>query len=211
MQPVRALLGDATQLLISPDGELNLIPFAALVDEQRRYLIQRYSFTYLTSGRDLLRMKVSREAKSKPLVVANPSFGEPAAEFLATTARRNVPSNRRRSLTTGRDLSEVYFAPLGSTAREARAIQAVFPDATVLSAAQATEFAVKQINAPRVLHLATHGFFLSEPGAVPTGSVAQVTTTTGNTPTRNSAAPWLNSISDRGAHAGHDTRPQHKF
>jgi len=181
MQPVRALLGDATQLLISPDGELNLIPFAALVDEQRRYLIQRYSFTYLTSGRDLLRMKVSREAKSKPLVVANPSFGEPVAEFLATTARRNVPSNRRRSLTTGRDLSEVYFAPLGSTAREARAIQAVFPDATVLSAAQATEFAVKQINAPRVLHLATHGFFLSEPGAVPTRSVAQVTTTTGNT------------------------------
>jgi tetratricopeptide (TPR) repeat protein len=59
MQPVRALLGDATQLLVSPDGELNLVPFAALVDEQGRYLIQRYSFTYLTSGRDLLRMQVA--------------------------------------------------------------------------------------------------------------------------------------------------------
>ena len=34
MRPVRALVGDASQLLVSPDGELNLIPFEALVDEQ---------------------------------------------------------------------------------------------------------------------------------------------------------------------------------
>ena len=181
MQPVRALTGDATQFLISPDGELNLIPFAALVDEQGRYLIQRYSFTYLTSGRDLLRMKVSREAKSKPLVVANPSFGEPSAQLLATTMKMTAPSSRRRSVTSGRDLSDVYFAPLGSTAQEARAIQTLFPDATVLSAAQATESAVKQIHAPRVLHLATHGFFLSEPSAAETGPVAQGTTTSSNT------------------------------
>lgn len=34
MQPVSALVGDATQLLVSTDGALNLIPFEALVDEQ---------------------------------------------------------------------------------------------------------------------------------------------------------------------------------
>src|SRR6185436_3854788 len=43
MQPVRRLTGDAKQLLISPDGELNLIPFAALVDEQGHYLLERYA------------------------------------------------------------------------------------------------------------------------------------------------------------------------
>src|SRR5258706_5056076 len=194
MQPVRALLGDATQLLISPDGELNLIPFAALVDEQRRYLIQRYSFTYLTSGRDLLRMQVARESKSKPLVVANPSFGEAAAEFLATTKSGDANS-RRRSVTTGRDLSEVYFAPLGGTAQEAHSIQTLFPDAKVLSAAQATESAVKQVKAPRLLHLATHGFFLSEPRpvGVTTSPVAQqITTTTSNT--NSKAAPGAPAI-----------------
>ena len=183
MQPVRTLTGDATQLLISPDGELNLIPFAALVDEQGRYLIQRYSFTYLTSGRDLLRMQVARASKSKPLVVANPSFGEPAAKLVATTTKPTAPASRRRSITTGRDLSEVYFAPLGGTEQEARSIQTLFPDANVLTAAQATESAVKQVNAPRVLHLATHGFFLSEPGAV--GSPSQVATTTSNTNTKS--------------------------
>jgi CHAT domain-containing protein len=177
MRPVRALTGDATQMLISPDGELNLLPFAALVDEQGRYLIQHYSFTYLTSGRDLLRMQVAHESKSKPLVVANPSFGEPGTELLATMkpialSRRSM----RRSVTTGRDLSDVYFAPLGSTAQEARSIQTLFPDANVLSAAQATESAVKQVNAPKVLHLATHGFFLSEQGGIATGPVAPTST-----------------------------------
>src|SRR5262249_47382426 len=52
MRPVRALLGETRRVLISPDGELNLIPFAALVDEQGHYLVERYSISYLTSGRD---------------------------------------------------------------------------------------------------------------------------------------------------------------
>jgi len=163
MQPVRALLGDATQLLVSPDGELNLVPFAALVDEQGRYLIQGYSFTYLTSGRDLLRMQVARESKSGPLVVANPSFGEQA-----TTVARATNSTATRSLT------DTYFAPLAATENEARSIQTLFPDATVLTGLKATETAVKQVVAPRILHLATHGFFLYDgPAIAPTVAIAR--------------------------------------
>src|SRR5262249_11851126 len=74
-QPLRPLLGDVTRLLISPDGSLNLIPFAALVDERGWYAVERYSISYLTSGRDLLRLQVARESKSGPLVVAAPDFG----------------------------------------------------------------------------------------------------------------------------------------
>ncbi|MEP6920741.1 MAG: CHAT domain-containing protein, partial [bacterium] len=188
MQPIRGLMNDATQLLISPDGELNLIPFAALVDEQGRYLVQRYSFTYLTSGRDLLRMQVARASKSLPLVVANPSFGEPATELLASTAKRIAPLSRRRSIATGRDLSEVYFAPLGGTEQEARSIQRLFPEANVLTAAQATESRVKQIHGPRILHLATHGFFLSEQAAV--GPPAQIATAISN-PNAKSVPPAI--------------------
>ncbi len=155
MQPIRALLGDATQLLVSPDGELNLVPFAALVDEQGRYLIQRYSFTYLTSGRDLLRMQIARESKSGPLVVANPSFGEQATTVGVA-----------KSSTSTRSLTNTYFAPLAATENEARSIQMLFPDATVLTGVKATETAVKQVAAPRILHLATHGFFLDDAPAV---------------------------------------------
>jgi CHAT domain-containing protein len=165
MQPVRALIGDATQLLISPDGELNLIPFAALVDERGRYLVEQYSFTYLTSGRDLVRMQVARESKSRPLVLANPSFGEPTAPQIAKvseTRKAIAPNDRRRSVTNARTLSEVYFAPLEATAQEAHTIQMLFPDASLLTGAQATKAALKQANAPRLLHIATHGFFLGE-------------------------------------------------
>jgi len=180
MQPVRALLGETTQLLISPDSELNLIPFGALVDEDGRYLIQRYSFTYLTSGRDLLRMQVARENRSGPLVIANALFGEPAAEQLARVSlatKSNGANGSGRSVTTARDLSEVYFAPLGGTAEEARSIQTRFPDTTMLLRAQATKAALKQIAAPRILHIATHGFFLSAGPTVSNGSVPRAAAT----------------------------------
>ena len=62
-----------------------------------------------------------------------------------------------------RSLSEIYFAPLGGTAQEAQAIQRLFPEARVLVGSQATKAALKQAVAPRVLHIATHGFFLQDP------------------------------------------------
>lgn len=163
MQPVRALVGDATQLLISPDGELNLIPFGALVDEQGHYLIERYACTYLTSGRDLLRLQVARESRSQPLVIANPSFGEHVTEQIASATRKTtVSGNKHQSLTNARNLSEVYFAPLSGTEQEAISIQKLFPEASLLTGAQATKSAVEQTVAPRILHIATHGFFLQD-------------------------------------------------
>ena len=56
LSPVSESIGDAARLLISPDGELNLVPFEALVDRSGHYLLERYSVSYLTTGRDLLRM-----------------------------------------------------------------------------------------------------------------------------------------------------------
>ena len=164
MQPVRALVGDATQLLVSPDGELNLIPFEALVDERGHYLIERYSFTYLTSGRDLLSMQTAPESKHQPVLIANPLFGEPVTEQVArnATAKPDALRARRRNVIEARDISEVYFAPLSATAQEARTIQTFFPEASLLAGEQATEARLKQVAAPSILHIATHGFFLSD-------------------------------------------------
>ncbi len=72
MRPLRALLGVTRRVLLAPDGALNLLPFAALVDERQRYLVTRYSFSYLTSGRDLLRLQLARASQNNPLIVADP-------------------------------------------------------------------------------------------------------------------------------------------
>jgi CHAT domain-containing protein/Tfp pilus assembly protein PilF len=164
MRPIRALIGDATHLLLSPDGELNLVPFEALMDEQGGYVLERYSISYLTTGRDLMRMQVARNSKSAPLLVADPLFGEPGGTRISEAVRASGMTSTsiatRRSITTGEDLSTVYFAPLGGTAEEARRIKALFPDAQVLTGVQATKAALKRAEAPRLLHIATHGFFL---------------------------------------------------
>jgi len=143
MQPIRQLLGNTKTILLSPDAALNLIPFEALVDENNQYLVENYHITYLTSGRDLLRLKDKFASQQSPLIVADPFYGK-AGEKVALT------------------LSEFTFPGLPGTEEEAKAIKNILPQATVLTGSQATENAVKQAKKPHILHIATHGFFKPE-------------------------------------------------
>jgi CHAT domain-containing protein/lipopolysaccharide biosynthesis regulator YciM len=168
MRPVRPLLGDrlgkTRRLLIAPDGSLNLIPFAALVDEHNRFLIERYAVSYLTSGRDLLRLQIHQPSENAPLVVANPAFGRASNVVAQQKSADLQPDDQAR---TQGDQAQIYFQPAPSTGREALAIKAVMPEASLLLREQATESAVKQAKSPRILHIATHGFFLSDREAPP--------------------------------------------
>ena len=166
MRPIRGLVGNAKRLLISPDGALNLIPFEALADEQGHYLVERYSISYLTSGRDLLRLKTARTSKSEPVAIAAPLFEGAeiarAGNGNGALTGRAARGGMRQSVTSGDDLSSLYFASLANTSQEALAIKQLFPETTILTGAGATELALKQVNAPRILHIATHGFFLQD-------------------------------------------------
>jgi hypothetical protein len=89
MQPIRAKLGNTTKLLISPDSQLNLIPFAALVDEQNRYLVETTTITYLTSGRDLLRLQNQVASRQPPVLIANPDYANPGNPTPTTQLQRS--------------------------------------------------------------------------------------------------------------------------
>ena len=163
MRPLRAAYGDVSQLLVSPDGALNLVPFEALIDEQGRYLIERFSISYLTSGRDLLRQQVSRAHRGPPVIIADPRYGEPAPATAGPVRRKQpLPAAPYRSVTTAADPAALYFAPLANTAAEANAIKRFFPDALLLTGPRATKAAVARLEAPRMLHIASHGFFLKD-------------------------------------------------
>jgi CHAT domain-containing protein/Tfp pilus assembly protein PilF len=163
MQPLRAWCGGANRLLISPDGELNLVPFEALVDEGGHYLIQRYAISYLTSGRDLLRMPVVRGSGSEPAIFADPLFGEPV-RTRAEPAPSTASAAATRRSTSAINLASVYFTPLGATAEEARAIKTLFPDAALFTGSLAKKATLQRVEAPRMLHIASHGFFLEDAG-----------------------------------------------
>ncbi|MEB3291352.1 MAG: CHAT domain-containing protein, partial [Leptolyngbya sp.] len=174
--PLRPKLGNATHLLLSPDGQLNLLPFAALVDEQGRYLIQRYTLTYLTSGRDLLRLQNVSPSQQPPVIFANPNYNtaDPTATQLIAAAPVPAPPSRHRGTgvraTQPRsgDMANLRFGPLSGTQREVEAIAPRLPSNTIiLTDANATENVLKQVQAPRILHLATHGFFLEDVDVVP--------------------------------------------
>jgi CHAT domain-containing protein len=149
--PLAALVGDARRIFLSPDADLALVPFAAMMDAEGRYLLERYSVVYLTSGRDLLRGKDRAPAREGPLVLAAPAYGVPSSSPPPADGKRG-----RRA----RDLQDhLPVAPLPETLKEASAIATRLPGARVLVGAAATEGAVKAARGPEVLHLATHGFF----------------------------------------------------
>jgi MYXO-CTERM domain-containing protein len=154
MEPVRRLLGDTRWVILSPDGPLHLVPFGALIDEEGHYLVERYLFSYLTTGRDVLRLEDRNVAwREPPLILANPTFDESSVRPAPDATHRGV-----RSI----DMVTQRLLPLQGTTEEARTIAELFPESRVLLGANATEEAVKAVKGPLLLHLATHGFFLPE-------------------------------------------------
>jgi tetratricopeptide (TPR) repeat protein len=107
MRPLRGVVPDGTRLLVSPDGPLALIPFEALVDEKGTYLIERYPVSYLSAGRDLLRMQVPRTSRDADVIVADPRFGEPRPSSPA-----GEPDDAARRATA--DPGWTYFVRRGS-------------------------------------------------------------------------------------------------
>jgi len=187
MQPIRAKLdsvlpsrpGDNTRkLLLSPDGQLNLIPFAALVDEQNRYLVETTEINYLTSGRDLLRLQNPVASRQPPVLVANPNYANPGnPQSIAQLPNTNPiaiashsPISTRSNSQRSSDLAQLQFGPLPGTAAEAAAIAPKLPEVTLLTDTNATENALKQVQSPQILHIATHGFFLEDVPLVDSGT-----------------------------------------
>lgn len=153
---------DAKHLLISPDGDLSLVPFGALLRQDGHFLAEKFNVTYLSSGRDVLRFGEKDRPRSLSTLVANPDYNAPGEGDAAP-----LPDGPRGSMPI---LARAMFPPLPGTAQEADAIRRFLPDPNVKLQQIATETALKQIAGPKILHVATHGFFLDESGKAAKGT-----------------------------------------
>ncbi|HEY9815927.1 MAG TPA: CHAT domain-containing tetratricopeptide repeat protein [Candidatus Obscuribacterales bacterium] len=147
IDPIASFLPDdpASHVIIVPHDALFLLPFAALQDEDGRYLIERHTVTTAPSIQ-VLALTQSRPISPTSLIVGNPqmpSVGQPP----------------------------LPLSPLPNAEQEAIEI-AAFLDADPLLGAEATEArVVQQMGGAQVIHLATHGLLddLGEvglPGAI---------------------------------------------
>jgi CHAT domain-containing protein len=128
------------------------------MDKHGQYLTQQFELAYLTSGRDLLRMADEPSARGSALVVADPNYG--------TTERTDVLMDTSLQPVRSGDLdgSGMMFSPLPGTAAEAKLLESLLQldDQNVLTGDRATELNLRALHGPRILHVATHGFFLND-------------------------------------------------
>lgn len=155
------LPADNQKIIIAPDGELNLLPFELLPLSTDSYLMDKYSIRHLNVGRDLLRLKFPTTSQpTEPLIIGNPDYNltdETTGIFLDTATETNSSTE-----TIYADIreSQGIFTPIPGTDLEAEKI-AQYLKVTPQTRENALKSLVKSQVSPRILHIATHGYFLS--------------------------------------------------
>lgn len=141
-------------VVIAPDGVLNLIPFEALWSEAEGYALNRHSFTIVPSG-TVLHLLRSEQAKSTRPAFLGVSASEPGAPPKKPAMHSGLGIFRELLEMRRSDL-----AALPSTETEVKSIaKLVGTRSTLLVRNQATEAAFKNepLGEMRVIHLALHG------------------------------------------------------
>ena len=154
LDPLSSATTGSSALFISPDGELNRIPFAALpAPGSRELLADVLKFRLLTTGRELLDLQgASMDQSSQTLVVANPTFHRSAVPVRSSL---HTAASQQRSA----DLGSQQWNQLPGTAKEGRAVAQLI-GGRLLTDVQASVSAIQQQkHAPLVLHLATHAYY----------------------------------------------------
>ena len=140
---------------MSPDGSLNLIPFEVLQDDKGRYLIETHTFRYVSAGRDIAGYGMIKEKGQKAILMGDPDFD---------LAAGNTSPDKETKVALSRSMKGINFSRLPGTKKEVEAIASILGSSASLTytGKAATESVLTQSKSPRILHLATHGFFLSD-------------------------------------------------
>ncbi|UCF69010.1 MAG: tetratricopeptide repeat protein, partial [Acidobacteriota bacterium] len=183
--PLAPALSGAARVFLVPDGALHLVSFASLPVEDGQFLIERGPVLhYLSAERDLVSDGTQQPPGSGLLALGGPDYDQSEPTAPIASAARSPDTLSDAGLRSGcGSFDTLRFDPLPASAREVEEIvdlwtsakpSATPADSTVihLSGSSATEAAVRRaMPGRRIVHLATHGFFLGgDCAAAATGS-----------------------------------------
>lgn len=148
--PLKKQLGNAGKVYFSPDGVYQQVNLNTLLNPAgKKYLVDETNISLVTNTKDILQSNKSQEGK-QAVIFSYPDYGSVPVSSDAPLRWTGFP----------------VLDELPGTKTEADSVK------RILSANQwtvkeylrkdANEEALKKISHPKVLHIATHGFFLSD-------------------------------------------------
>ena len=150
------LPGNASRLIIATEGQLSFVPFVALRKPDGSFLGEHYGIVYVGSARDLMRPSGAQPAKSLE-IFADPSFTSGAS---GDSGAKRGESDSESSI-----FSDVNLPQLPGTVKENENLREIAETiqwkANSYLGEGATEKTLRSLDAPGILHLATHGFYLN--------------------------------------------------
>lgn len=145
VRPLFSLFPPSGHILIALDGFVAQLPFEVLPGLDCTFLIDNYSFSYVTTIRDVLRSSIAESTpQTHDVVIGDPDFGEYCDDSKppGTGGFDQLPGTRAEAKAVAEALGVDPW--LGADASKTRLIRLV---------------------SPRLLHIATHGFRAAESGS----------------------------------------------
>lgn len=135
-QPIAGALKGSKKIFISPDGIYNQLNVNTLKQANGRYLIQDYDIHYIGHPNDILKSQQQTQATGGvAFLMGNPNYGNSGIQQLPGT--QTEISNISKYLQSQLKVSQY-------------------------TEGNATETNLKQVHSPKIIHLASHGFFLED-------------------------------------------------
>lgn len=145
-KPIDDKLKNYTTLYLSCEGVYNQINVETLEDATGKYLIDKYNIVLLSNTKDLPltklyeKKKVQRTGANTIALVGNPQF----YGLNSTLSQRSIVQLKGAEV-EAREISDLYSSNKWKN--------------NLLVSIQADEERVKVLESPRILHVATHGYF----------------------------------------------------
>jgi len=166
--PLAGLVGDRNMIFLVPDGALHLVNFCAFPADEEGFLAESGPvFHTLMTERSVVTLNEPGDIWPGIMAIGDPDFGISPVDG----DTRGTPWNSAAGSAPCAELTRIQFQPLPHAREEVDQLAVIWrsngdddrDDVHILSGAEATESAFKgEMGRHGVLHLATHGFVLTD-------------------------------------------------